>query len=172
MQLPTLAEVLCLGKGPWCKGLKWQFLENQRFCLSRISQWSWTVIGIQTPEYRLIRDFPMIPHYLSTQKTGHPSWKPLLEWFRCIGPKGRAFFNLENLFLTRLLYYCFNWLIHRNWLIMDNNTYVRLDAVAGMFWYLLVLCSKMYLKWTGLQMCDSFVEAKHVFCEFPPMKTA
>lgn len=68
MQLQTLAEVLHLGKGPWWKELKWQFLENQTFYLSCISQWNWTVVGIQTPEYLLIRDFPMIPYYLSTQK--------------------------------------------------------------------------------------------------------
>lgn len=85
----------------------------------------------------------------------------------------RPFYNWniysEPLFFFYYYYYGFKWLFSRNCL---NTYYTNNNAslnCTGIYWYSWVLCRKIYLKWTGLQMY-SFVEAKHVFCECPPTK--
>lgn len=124
-----------LGKGAWWKELQWPFLENQAFCLTHIGWWSWNMIGIQTPEY-LHLTFPWFSPTHRRKDT--PSCKPLLEWFRCSGPKGKALYKLENLLSPLLFYYCLNWFIHCNWVIMDNIAYVTLDASLDCSWNVLL----------------------------------
>lgn len=82
--------------------------------------------------------FPWFYPTLAHRRKDTPSCIPLLEWFRCIGPKDKALYKLENLLSPLLFYYCLNWFIHCNRLIMDNIAYVTLDAGLDCSWNVLL----------------------------------
>ena len=118
-------------------------------------------------------DFPTIPRCLHTQ-TGQRTF--LLGKLLCCNVSDTLVSEVEPYkAFSSLFYSCFNWLIHWNWSMVGSFACVALNTSLNHSYnipvYFLVLCSKIYLKSTGLQMCDSFVEAKHIFCEFPPTKT-
>lgn len=107
---------------------------------------------------------------LPTQRGQDPSsWKCLLGWFRCVGSNSRPY-NWTIYFQS----YCFNWLIHWTWSIRAILVpWHLMPACTGAEtqWYPLVSAARWFWKELACR-CDSFVEAKHIFCDFPPTKTA